>query len=685
MENKEDFSLESSRTSPAFTDGFTADDFKFVQQDKSIHDQRFQGRSTTYLKDIVRRFVKNKTSVFGFCLFGLLVVLAMGFTFFLPGNANKNAPTVGERYLPPKLFKAGTGFWDGTRKYTGLLYNPSTGEPVIDNIDKKAIMMETLTTYDGTYDSETPYGKGGLVQVDAGNFIGSPNLSFTVDQVAGTATPDDASDDTYAFAGDYSLSFTGLTAADSSAAASISIYYRPIDASGSERVDVPLVSGYAITSTDVTIDLTSYLKQNVPADQVLPNGRIIIKTDGESGVLFKTVALNSTGADWSAFTIDDASSDLMITKNNETGKSSEETANWWVRSNSQSVHAAQVAVTYCNFTYDPYEAVYGIKSSYRITSDVLSTLKDDGIITYELTDVDGVQALDVSTLKVLNQAKNYIIVGDADHPITVNVTPANDFLGIPAIWNIDCSVYMYKTPTYGYSSIPVHVFGTDTNGFDMLKLVSKGMLLSLLIGVVVSAICFAIGLAWGSFSGYQGGLIDLGMERIVDILSYIPGMVLITLFILNWGHKFWVFMLAMCFTGWIGTAGLTRTQFYRFKRREYVLASRSLGASDARLIYRHILPNGLGTIITASVLMIPSVIYSEASLAYLGLGLTDITSLGTIIQNNQNMISTVGQNPDLTYLILFPSLVLALLLICFEMFGQGLRDAVNPNTKGIDD
>ena len=168
------------------------------------------------------------------------------------------------------------------------------------------------------------------------------------------------------------------------------------------------------------------------------------------------------------------------------------------------------------------------------------------------------------------------------------------------------------------------------------------------------------------------------MERILDIISNIPSIILITICVLNLGQSFSVFILAMCITGWIGTASITRTQFYRFKRREYVLAARSLGASDARLIYRHILPNAAGTIITSSVLIIPSVIFSEASVAYLGIGLQGQSSLGVILSDNQVNISTNQ------YLLIFPSVILALLLICFNLFGNGLRDAFNPSTKGSD-
>ena len=185
-----------------------------------------------------------------------------------------------------------------------------------------------------------------------------------------------------------------------------------------------------------------------------------------------------------------------------------------------------------------------------------------------------------------------------------------------------------------------------------------------------------IGLIWGSVSGYFGGTVDLVMERITDIISGIPWTVMMTLIILLLGNNIVTFAIALVMTGWIGTAGTTRTQFYRFRDREYVLASRTLGASDVRLIFKHILPNGLGTIVTSSVLMIPSCIFSEASISYLGLGLKGVDSFGVLFSEYQQYL---GSYP---MLIIFPSIIISLLMISFNLFGNGLRDALNPTLKG---
>ena len=224
--------------------------------------------------------------------------------------------------------------------------------------------------------------------------------------------------------------------------------------------------------------------------------------------------------------------------------------------------------------------------------------------------------------------------------------------------------------------MPKFIFGTDNHGQDIFSHMFAGLRTSLVLGVCTFAFCFMFGLVWGAISGYFGGWVDLSMERFCDILGGIPSMVVLTLAILHLGNNFPTFVLALCMTGWMGTAALTRTQFYRFKHMEYILASRTLGSKDMRLIFKHILPNSLGTIITSSVLMIPSVIYSEATLAYLNLGLQGVQSFGVLLANNQQYLQTHS------YLIIIPSVVMALLMVSFNLFGNGLRDAVNPTLKG---
>lgn len=145
---------------------------------------------------------------------------------------------------------------------------------------------------------------------------------------------------------------------------------------------------------------------------------------------------------------------------------------------------------------------------------------------------------------------------------------------------------------------------------------------------------------------------------------------------------FWGLIALFCITGWIGIAYRVRTQFYRFKHQEYVLAARTLGARDFRLMFKHIFPNAIGTIITSSVLIIPTTIISESILSYLGIANFQGrkgTSLGTLLANGKKYLNT---DP---HIIMLPAIVISLLMISFNLFGNGLRDALNPSLRGADE
>ena len=232
---------------------------------------------------------------------------------------------------------------------------------------------------------------------------------------------------------------------------------------------------------------------------------------------------------------------------------------------------------------------------------------------------------------------------------------------------------------------PEFLFGSNSVGQDILVRLASGIQLSLLLAVGVSVINLLIGAIYGTIEGYYGGRVDLIMERIVDILSGVPFIIVATLFQLHLANTVGIvpsLLFAFVLTGWIGTSRRVRTQFYRFKGQEYVLAARTLGASDARLMFKHIFPNTLGTIITSSVLVIPSVIFSESMLTYLGivnLSGSTMTSIGSMLSDGQAVLASYP------HVIFFPALVISLLMISFNLFGNGLRDAFNPSLRGVDE
>lgn len=246
-------------------------------------------------------------------------------------------------------------------------------------------------------------------------------------------------------------------------------------------------------------------------------------------------------------------------------------------------------------------------------------------------------------------------------------------------------VLYYEYYKYVHGFYPSFLFGTDCYGKDLLVNLASGARLSFILGICVATINLVIGTIYGAIEGYYGGLVDLIMERFVEILSGIPTLVTFALFQMYFARKVGVIvtlLFAFIFTGWINPAYRVRTQFYRFKGHEYVLAARTLGARDRRLIFKHILPNSLGTIITASILMIPSVIFTEAILSYLGivdLQTSGFTSVGTILNNGQSALSTYP------HALFFPSAYIALLMISFNLFGNGLRDAFNPSLRGAEE
>ncbi len=242
----------------------------------------------------------------------------------------------------------------------------------------------------------------------------------------------------------------------------------------------------------------------------------------------------------------------------------------------------------------------------------------------------------------------------------------------------------YNFFMYRYGFEPSFSFGTDSRGFDIFSRMASGARFSFLLAVVVSTINLFIGAIYGAIAGYYGGFIDMFMDRILDILNGVPFTVVAVLFSLHLASKVGIvgaLLLAFVSTGWIGMAWRVRMQFYRFKNQEYALAARTLGASDGRIMFKHIFPNSLGTIITGSVLSIPGVIFSETSLSYLGiinLDSASLTSIGAMLSEGQSYMTTAP------HVVFFPALFIALLMICFNLFGNGLRDAFNPSTRGVD-
>ena len=232
---------------------------------------------------------------------------------------------------------------------------------------------------------------------------------------------------------------------------------------------------------------------------------------------------------------------------------------------------------------------------------------------------------------------------------------------------------------------PYFIFGSTKTGQDIFTCLASGARFSFILAIVVASVNLVVGAIYGAIEGYYGGKVDMIMERIVEILSAVPFMIVITLLKYRLADKapqVLILFIAFFLTGWIGMSGVVRMQFYRFKNQEYVLAARTLGAKDTRIMFKHIFPNALGTIVTSTVLVIPGMIFSETSLSYLGiinLNSGNMTSVGTLLADAQGYIDTYP------HMILYPAIFISLLMLSFNLFGNGLRDAFNPSLRGTED
>lgn len=244
----------------------------------------------------------------------------------------------------------------------------------------------------------------------------------------------------------------------------------------------------------------------------------------------------------------------------------------------------------------------------------------------------------------------------------------------------DIEKVIAKIDMYKYVGAEDHyfIFGTDNIGRDLFVRLWRGTRISLLIGLISVLINCCIGVTYGSIAGYYGGKVDMIMQRFIEVLGGVPFLVMSILFIMVLGAGVSSFILVLILTGWIGMSRMIRAQFYRYKDYEYVMASRTMGAKDRVLIFRHILPNAIGPIITQATFAVPSAIFSESFLSYLGLGIqAPEPSIGVLLAEGQRVLTT---SPHLT---LFPALVVSLLMLAFNMFGNGLRDAFDPRMRGV--
>ena len=221
-----------------------------------------------------------------------------------------------------------------------------------------------------------------------------------------------------------------------------------------------------------------------------------------------------------------------------------------------------------------------------------------------------------------------------------------------------------------------HWFGTDSLGRDLFARVWVGGRVSLLIGIIGTFISITVGTLYGGISGYVGGKVDHYMMRTIEILVSIPSLVMVILLSLYLGSGIVSLIIALTAFGWIGTARMVRGQVLQIKQQEFVMASISLGASPMRVITKHLIPNTLGIIIVGITFRIPGLIFAEAFLSFMGLGVQiPNTSWGALAATARENIMFYP------YQLFFPSLMIALTMLSFSLLGDGLRDALDPKLR----
>ena len=244
----------------------------------------------------------------------------------------------------------------------------------------------------------------------------------------------------------------------------------------------------------------------------------------------------------------------------------------------------------------------------------------------------------------------------------------------PIIRNMD-----YKTVvTQSKNLSPNSEFwwGTDAMGRDLFTRIWIGTRISISVAIIATIITIVVGCLYGGIAAYTGGIVDEVMMRIVEVLNSIPSLIITLLILVVLGNGYFQLMLALCITTWTSTARMIRGQILQLRESEYVLAAEALGASPLRIILKHLLPNTIGLIILDVASTIPSVIVSETILSFLGLGL-DIPafSLGSLLSAGQQAMAFYP------YQLLFPTIVLCLLILSFNILGDGLRDALDPKLR----
>jgi len=608
-------------------------EFEFVQMDEKIYDKKFETKPIGYFKDAMIRFSKNKSNVIASIILFTIII----FSLFLPMISDKNVTDIEEQlsFLPPRVpILENFGIMDGTSEKENQVVHPDNVDPVTGlglpaDIPIELVVEGTLVNDVTGCTDKNDYCTGGesIFRLDNNSdFVTVSSPQFF----------------------EFSKSDNSILSIDvDEISAGSELVVMLVPSFGGEYTEIQSITSAGVTEINVFDTVTD--KNNVASKLRL----MLRSSNDDDTVVVKSVALSSDseetvvheGISLARYVIVDGGGAFL-------------------RQNGEMITAT--------FRYNNYEAAFGHKENNAMpVSEYEAILAANPEVCVSTPDPDNPGGLlfedGCPIVKVIGRNESVVVNGE-------------EFFSYRVI--LDYARYS------GYDDIPYFYFGTTKIGRDLFKLLWIATRTSLLVGVIVASINITIGVVFGSISGYYGGKVDIIMQRFAEVLGRIPWLVTLSIFVALIGTGLKTLIIMMVINGWIGIAAVTRTQFYRYKGREYVLASRTLGAKDGRLIFRHILPNGVGTIITASILSIPAVIFLESTLSYLGFGIGHgqvFNVLGMEFSGVSVGVLLFDARPELTtrpYLTTFPSILISILMITFNMFGNALRDAFNPSLRG---
>lgn len=344
---------------------------------------------------------------------------------------------------------------------------------------------------------------------------------------------------------------------------------------------------------------------------------------------------------------------------------------------------------------------YGLEDQKRLEAEIAARTQTDTMSVDDLieqaraeAEAKGEKLSSVDIAKIRAQAKVNTQNTEAEETVDPNEVLAE--LGI-------------KKKLFGYSAAELerkaagekvfpHVFGTDMYGRDILVRVMYGARVSMSVGICAAILVLCIGATYGAISGYCGGKVDAVMQRIVEVIYSVPEMLVVLLiatalkpilteyvntgsgplksFVSVLGPNLISMFIAFGMLYWVTMSRIIRGQVLQLKQQEYVTAARALGASGGRIIRRHLIPNCIGQIVVTTCLQIPSAIFLESFLSYLGVGVSaPLPSLGSMATDALSGMYTY------TYRLIIPSMVLSIMILAFNLFGDGLRDALDPKLK----